>query len=551
MLISFKTKAIVAWYFILLLGFAFLFAGVALKFETASLQAVNAPPADACLMAGGIIVGVCLLLAMCYRFMFRRQAENLLEDPEAEEEHMFIDYINHKKILKDLLLLAVFLILGLLSIGALDSMQAQVNQVTPLTRLGSALGPVFLTFAAFLLIHLILSLSAGGRRLIWKITKAIGNNLVRVLILLMTILYIPVTNTIANAIQCEDITCPTGTQFVDKNSVFDQDVTFKVTAANVCQSCVFPNNDCPATLAAKVCPKTLDARLSVDPAFSCQDITPYFAPIAGLMTVGFIIGVPYFYFALIRKHKNLLEIELETDQLEINDENWAEALETTNNVAKNIYSPFENVWAYWKVLLILQKLLIVVALRLLPSTPAVIYCTLAIHLIVFGMSAYAAPYLKLTQDFLSIATNFMNMANSAIALSLLLGLKMPSGMVIGALLANIGIPLFATIAGYFQSARMLGQSGHAYKPAGTDDMAALRKKDDDEFEQESGEGGTGARSKSQAAGGEHESRVDQLAMASLDKTINSHTRIISTRYVFYIIFSHQVAINSNQRLFSG
>jgi hypothetical protein len=147
---------------------------------------------------------------------------------------------------------------------------------------------------------------------VWK------TNVLMIVLLLLTLSYVPITSSILTMMNCEQLTCESGKSFyvelptvckgghgsyvnitlIHLLAVKEIGYNFiKKTGSESCMSCSLQSN---CSIPEILCPATVDSRLVEDSRFSCsKEIYIFYTPGAILMLLSFTFGVPcnekYFY----------------------------------------------------------------------------------------------------------------------------------------------------------------------------------------------------------------------------------------------------------------
>ena len=130
--------------------------------------------------------------------------------------------------------------------------------------LGSTIAGIILMVVGIVLLFVfVLNLSQSGRRFLAKLVYAWNKNFLKLMLLVLSLIYIPVTNSILGLYNCQTVTCPNGTTFAPEfytfamgNLPIDQ---FRRKTGEMCDSCQF-NSSCP--IADKLCKGGTDSRMA-------------------------------------------------------------------------------------------------------------------------------------------------------------------------------------------------------------------------------------------------------------------------------------------------
>jgi hypothetical protein len=126
-------------------------------------------------------------------------------------------------------------------------------------------GYILIICGAWLGIYFLISLSERGRRTLYKIGHWVSANVGSIILLIMTILYLPMATSIFAVFACSPVTCPT-TQEFSRNFNLKPGLDFVgllesinyVSNSTTCSSCNFPPT---CAIASRLCPGETDIRL--------------------------------------------------------------------------------------------------------------------------------------------------------------------------------------------------------------------------------------------------------------------------------------------------
>ena len=306
------------------------------------------------------------------------------------------------------------------------------ENVSPLSReVIFGFGIVFFVVAAIAAVWLALGLTYKGRVLQFKIGVFARDNFVSILLLLISVLYIPSVTNVIVIFNCQSVTCPPGRRLRDARSslLYSADSPFAT-----CEPCAVTSAPegqlCPAALASSLCShSSYDTRLKTDAAVSCDEIQTYFWPAAGIVFVYFVVSVPLLNLLLTRLSTALISSEFPVDARQVEgysaEEIYREKVDLSDNVAKFIYDPFQRRYKQWRLLLVLQKLAIVVvsvfsfgaASPHMRSEALGLLLSLVIHAAVLAVNTAARPYIRKVENIFAIATQLSLCAACAIGLA--------------------------------------------------------------------------------------------------------------------------------------
>ena len=176
-------------------------------------------------------------------------------------------------------------------------------------------------------------------------------------------------------------------------------------------------------------------------AMLCDASHGFYVWTSALMVVGFVLLVPYLFYSLIAHHTKILK-QIPIDATKLADAAtaapptrwrrllclrspgqsevalaWDYRVAKTRNRAKSLYEHFEWEYRYFRLVLLLHRLLLVCVALLIPAS-AVLACALSIgiHAAFLLLTATQQPYLNPAADALSAAAALANLANPALLL---------------------------------------------------------------------------------------------------------------------------------------
>jgi len=206
---------------------------------------------------------------------------------------------------------------------------------------------LFSTASIALLIYQMLSLFEEGQKIADEVVAALKAGYVGFLMLLVLILYIPISKQAISVFICDEHNCKLGEWFpvqspgtdatlstyinsftdsyvsavaaltADGNSTGDSTVQ-ALAPPTTCQRCNFlsgpVNGQCPAYLADELCAPSTSLRLAASPSIDCLQQWAFYIPGALLTLLTFTLGVPWMFYQLTTRHTRMydsLEIYVE------------------------------------------------------------------------------------------------------------------------------------------------------------------------------------------------------------------------------------------------
>ena len=363
-------------------------------------------------------------------------------------------------------------------------------------------GLLSLLFAVLFGTHALLCLCRTGRYILSEIRAMLNRFLLAIVLLLLSLLYTPVTRQLLSVFICVQKRCPPGSWYPKQahswDSAFLQDATFDARSRGECEPCRFEVYHSPAADVASpnasasvvmtfgdTCPAFPTACggeelwvLREDNTFACDGSIGFYQVASTIMLLSFTCVVPYLFYTLITHHTRILRnIEIDpkrlaevataapaplwqkvlfcrfTQGLSQADVAWDYRVLKTRNRAKTLYEHFEYPYRYFRLVLLVHRLLLVcVSLFLSRGAHPVIglSATIALHAIFFFVSVTQSPYFNPLSDSLSSAAAFAQTSNPILLLLAYYGTLdgLPSSANIAIILVvNLGIPLVCLIIG--------------------------------------------------------------------------------------------------------
>jgi len=251
------------------------------------------------------------------------------------------------------------------------------------------IGPVIgivLGVAGFVsIVYNLLTFFEKGRVLLRTAGRIIDRTAVSFFLMLLSILYMPITRMLFAIWLSSAAVCPAGTRFpIFANEISSSGSQWLASGVVECEPCEFESFnkyslawnvdfDSDGQCSTKFCPGETSVRSFQDPRLGYFDvILPFYAPASLLMLLGFTLGVPYLYYNIITKHTKMFSdtedggievresrVGMETMKKHQGDVEWDYRVSGSNNRAKSLYSIFEFQFRFTKLVLVLQKLLII------------------------------------------------------------------------------------------------------------------------------------------------------------------------------------------------
>ncbi|KNE62587.1 hypothetical protein AMAG_07789 [Allomyces macrogynus ATCC 38327] len=325
-----------------------------------------------------------------------------------------------------------------------------------LLSIGSPIGWVMFGFGVALLYNWLSGLSARMRRFNTRVNYLFRKNVVKVVLFVLGIFYIPMATSILSVFMCVWVTAPAGNEFVLRTVSLDwssllSSFSRSTTTGVAYTACNFRANECP--IANDLCPQSTDLRLAADVSFSClKEIYPFYLPGALFAVVTVIVGIPWLYYRLIAVSARFIrELPASTDDPDLK---WREQCMLTNSSCKSLFLGFELKWKYYKLVLLLHKIIIVSVFIFADKNSFAVICVLtASHSLFALLSLYSRPYIKLYEDVLATLCLLVNVGNAIVTLFVALGYTIPTWATILVPGLNIAAPSLVLAFGFYMQYR--------------------------------------------------------------------------------------------------
>lgn len=454
---------VILWYFMIMFGVLTIFVGAAgaIINQIASSSQVrfqlSRNAANILIIMGCIALFLCValyaarnhLLTCCNAKAWKEVSNKhlSLEERMATE----IEEVDWNATISRLITIVLFILIGASFVGAVNL----GGPVLPIASLARGLGWTCISIAIATTPYFILGLFHTGREWQWKIAHFMEQNFLRFYLLLLSIIYIPVGASLFLVFNCNDFACPSGYRLFDEGSLAPFN---KTNVTDVCVPCdlSFPNRYCPASVRTTMCAAPPDSRLEADLAIKCANVRPFFWPAAFLVMVCFMFGVPYLFYKLIRDSTEKLAEkfpDVMNDDGSFTVSSYEESVMMTNNVARFLYQPFKSDLKYTRLVLILQKLLIVFTAQFVIRVPGTdptaisVFCSVVIHALVTAALAWWRPFLHAFENWVAFLMQIALVITSILTILIYYRINMPSGLFVAVVVLNFLLPVIALIIG--------------------------------------------------------------------------------------------------------
>lgn len=335
--------------------------------------------------------------------------------------------------------------------------------------IGLIVGSLLLTFGSILFYNWFSNLFRFGRVFNTTLNKFFRENFLKIILLFLSLLYIPITNSIFSSFNCEKKTCSAGYEFPVTELTFSVDsIESSFTRANInsttCYSCGFDLSTCP--IADSLCPEVSDDRLVSDFRISCkEEMYPFYLPGSLLLFFAMTVGTPYLFYKIITICKRYIEeIPIKGD---LRDK-WPIIVYFSRNSCRSLYSDFSYDWRYYKLTILLQKLVIVAIFIFGISQPFLVTASLALsHAIFACLSIYSRPYKQPVENALAVLCLLVNSTNAICALLVAIGVDLGNKMLLALGVLNVVMPVLfilgAMVSTYYHDLRVAKEAEEALK----------------------------------------------------------------------------------------
>jgi len=351
-------------------------------------------------------------------------------------------------------------------------------------KFGIVLKLVLILGGFLLLIGNILSSFGYGRFLLRKGKMFFDRWAVTGFLLLLSILYMPITRLLFSVWLPVELSCPAGEWFPEyANQLSSAESQWLAREDYQCETCAFFSHDdykldwkvrfeTAGECVAHFCRGETSIRSFEDPRLDYREmILPFFGVSSALTIIGFTMGVPLLYWVLVYKHTEVLEAGVDVHQsraqirtirnlfsvIHTQDVHWDYRVSMSNNRAKSLYSIFEYRFRYMKLFIILQKLfLILIVIFLTNFLVAAAIAVACLHFIILGITIATRPFFDPKSNALGIAISFASACNPLIIVLTYYGAlnvaptELVSWLII---VVNFVFPLLALCVGCFFSVR--------------------------------------------------------------------------------------------------
>lgn len=429
-LLSLNSKRVVIWYFILVASVVSILAGALARIISSSTSLyLDSNFANLMMIAGSCGVVICFLVFLADRYWKRdkqAQESNMSKQELIESETK--DFPIFSTIERGVYVV-VGTVIGLFLVGVFD-----LGFYDSVRRSGASgvivgIGVLLLLLAAFNLVWLVLGCFVLGRRFQWLFEEFLSENVMRVLLAAISFIYIPVSNSTVLMFNCNVLSCGRGYRLPDDGSA----ILSNITRDRYCQICVVASQQvCPSSLSAAICAGMSQSRMENGVHIGCNDLRTFFWPAAGLSAVVFTLGVMVLYTTMIWKNAKTINEEFPVEELQSDtpETKWGAKMASTSNVAALLFFPFDYRYRFWRLLQIVQKLIIVVTASYVfhfgVSTQSIaLYTALVVHFVSLVLHVLCSPFVISFEDLFNDLSGSLLSACTVLAVVLLEDVNIP------------------------------------------------------------------------------------------------------------------------------
>jgi hypothetical protein len=454
-----NSVGVLLWYLLLLVGITMTVAAAAATFlqETLSLS-VDQHYIDIVLYIGIALIVAMFIMFGCYAAYKHRQKQEQIEEGIELETVQDVMEAETKPFpvlatVQRFGLLLVIGIAGLVFLNFLFDFQLGSN----LEKLQLGLGITFLILAALILIWTIAGCTLKGRQKQWKFFMFMEQQFMRLLLISMSMLYIPVGAGLFVLFNCNEQTCPVNQLFIREGSLlpYNNSMDVSISGRDVCIPCNM-NSFQQCSARGSLCAGEARDRLEVDKFIDCDDLL-IFNYAAFIVVAMYMIGVPLMFQQLVFRVTSLVLDQFPVKiPANVNQEDteaiWGLKVVQSQNAARFLYQPFVPELRYARLYQLLQKLLVVfTAVFVIRVGIDPIYIALGasvvIHLISFGWLLGKKPFIHKFENGVATVMEIALLASAGAAICIFLEVDVPSWVLIVIIVVNGVIPLVAIIIG--------------------------------------------------------------------------------------------------------
>lgn len=446
LLILFKSVRVVLWYCSLLCSVGVAFSGLVLKFMP--VGQISEESNIALIM---IVLGfMCIFLSFLGFFLWRRIREKV---HPVEREYTKPFWIQARNFFVGSLLL----FLGLVASNAFEMTLLAENLYyyssfrNAVTVVGPIVGWIMVAGGISLLYNWFSGLFKATRQLNTRINYYFRKNAVKILLVVLGVLYVPMTTSVISSFMCTEQKCPLKYEFIQDQTTLDWRSIENKFLKSIYQgipyrSCAFKN----CNIQNELCPEVTEFRLITDLSLSCtNEMFFYYFPGSILSVFSITFGIPILFYRLISESVAIIS-QIPTNKHLHDDLKWAVQCKATSSSCRSLYTMFEKRWRYYKLINLIHKLMVVSVFVFVQKNSFPLLCIVTgLHTIVAFMSAYFRPYVHNYEDFLATLCLFVNAINAVVSILIAISISLPDWISPTLIALNTVLPTAAIILGFY------------------------------------------------------------------------------------------------------
>jgi len=268
------------------------------------------------------------------------------------------------------------------------------------------LGALCLFMASCAFVWACLGFFQAGRNMQFSLIIFMRNGFMKAMLIILLVIYIPITEGLVSVFNCEEISCPAGTRFRDIGSVAN------VTNMTKCIPCNPMPNMTKACDEFEVCPAVSNYRHRKDPSLKCNQLAAFFWPAAFAMVLGFVGVVPLMHYKVTRLGTDKLSsgFPIHSSQDMEPEELWSHQCAQSNIVSIFLFEAYTFNRRWWSLWMLVPQTIIVLLTTFefeigsTKHTNIAMFTNLVVHGVILICQLVMAPY----QEFLEkLFTNLL------------------------------------------------------------------------------------------------------------------------------------------------
>eukprot|EP00759_Apiculatamorpha_spiralis_P037877 PhF_6_TR37504/c0_g1_i3/m.55388 len=281
------------------------------------------------------------------------------------------------------------------------------------------LSSVLLAFGVACAVYFLINLVEIGRKFTYNVGAFFHKHLLKLLLIVLSVTYIPILSYSINMFMCVEYSCPAGTKF---NPFVQRPVGNTSTSSEIfCDRCdpkVF--TQCPVTDVNVLCPAFSDRRLVKYPDISCTvESHPYFMVAAVLSVLVYLFAIPKLYRATVMICTNTIDqstvIVAVPGEVFSEEELWKAKVYSSEAAPSSLYRSYKKESRFYSLVLLTHKTGVVLMLLIISPfrSDAAIVLTLILHSLASLMNFKSNPYLSRAEGVVASSLSVANVVNSA------------------------------------------------------------------------------------------------------------------------------------------